>query len=93
MNGFQVELTGFQVTKYFYYTQARKMLGDSCSIPRAESDHQIHDINQESVAKKGVVSESEVERREDGGGAEPQERRSTSSQRAPSCPPHPAAWF
>ena len=44
MNGFQVELTGFQVTKYFYYTQARKMLGDSCSIPRAESDHQNHDI-------------------------------------------------
>ena len=50
-------------------------------------------VHQESVAKKGVVSESKVERREDGGGAEPQERRSTSSQRAPSCPPHPAAWF
>ena len=29
---------------------------------------------------------SKGERREDGGGAEPQERRSTSQQRAPSCP-------
>ena len=63
----------------------------SFALPREEEGRRK--VNQESVSKKGVVSASKVARREDGGGAEPQERRSTSPQRAPSCPPHPAAWF
>ena len=50
-------------------------------------------IHQKTLSKNDWVWESKVARREDGGGAEPQERRSTSPQRAPSCPPHPAAWF